>query len=316
MHNAKLNARHPCFLRWPMAFLMLACPAVAWAAGAPGAALPWWIWPLALFAVSFVLGIVAVPSGLGGGVLFVPIVGTLFPFHLDFVRGAGLLLALASSLAATPRLLRVGYADLRLGLPAALIASVSSIVGALMGLAFPVALVEIALGVTILAIATLMWVSKRSEFPAVARSDAWATALWLGGAYHDPVGEMRVDWRVHRTPLGFATFILIGLLAGMFGLGAGWANVPTLNLLMGAPLKVALGTSGFILSVTSSAAWVYLNAGAIIPIIAVPSVIGMMLGAFLGARLLTILRAATVRKLVIAMLVVAGVRTLLRGLGI
>ena len=56
------------------------------------AAAHWWIWPLALFAVSFAIGIVAVLGGIGGGVLFVPIVGSFFPFHLDFVRGAGLLL--------------------------------------------------------------------------------------------------------------------------------------------------------------------------------------------------------------------------------
>ena len=109
---------------------------------------------------------------------------------------------------------------------------------------------------------------------------------------------------------------IIGLLAGMFGLGAGWANVPTLNLLMGAPLKIALGTSSLILAAASSAAWVYLNEGALLPMIAVPSVVGMMLGAFLGARLLAVLPGGGIRKLVIAMLVLTGVRVLLRGLGL
>ena len=61
----------------------------------------WWIWPLALFAVSFAIGVVAVLAGVGGGVLFVPIVGGFFPFHLDFVRGAGLLLALSGAAART-----------------------------------------------------------------------------------------------------------------------------------------------------------------------------------------------------------------------
>ena len=61
------------------------------------AAVTWWIWPIALFAVTFLLGIVAVIAGIGGGVLFVPVVAGLFPFHLDFVRGAGLLLALSGT---------------------------------------------------------------------------------------------------------------------------------------------------------------------------------------------------------------------------
>ena len=121
------------------------------------AALPWWFWPVALFAVTFLLGIVAVLAGVGGGVLFVPIVGGFFPFHLDFVRGAGLLLALSGALSAGPPLLREGLASLRLAMPLALVGSITSIGGALLGLALPTALVQTALGVTILAIAALMW---------------------------------------------------------------------------------------------------------------------------------------------------------------
>ncbi|HXF45516.1 MAG TPA: sulfite exporter TauE/SafE family protein, partial [Burkholderiaceae bacterium] len=98
---------------------------------------------------------------------------------------------------------------------------------------------------------------------------------------------------------------------------AGWANVPALNLLMGAPLKVAAGTSGLVLSlVDSSAAWIYLHSGAIIPAIAVPAVIGTMLGAKIGARLLRVLKASLIRKLVIALLLFAGARSLLVGLGV
>ena len=98
---------------------------------------PWWVWPLSLFVVSFSLGVVAVLGGVGGGVLYVPIVSGFFPFHLDFVRGAGLLVALAGALAAGPGLLKKGMADLRLSIPVALIASSSAIVGAMVGLALP-----------------------------------------------------------------------------------------------------------------------------------------------------------------------------------
>jgi uncharacterized membrane protein YfcA len=103
----------------------------------------------------------------------------------------------------------------------------------------------------------------------------------------------------------------------MFGIGAGWANVPALNLLMGAPLKVSAGTSGLVLSlVDSSAAWVYVNKGAVLPMIAVPSVVGMMLGAKIGARLLHVLSGSVIRRLVIGVLLFAGTRALLKGLGV
>ena len=85
------------------AALCLIVPDMAFAADVPVvAATPWWVWPIALFTVTFLLGVVAVLGGVGGGVLFVPIVSGFFPFHLDFVRGAGLLLALCGALAAGP----------------------------------------------------------------------------------------------------------------------------------------------------------------------------------------------------------------------
>jgi uncharacterized protein len=277
----------------------------------------WWIWPIALFALTFLMGIVAVLAGVGGGVLFVPIVGAFFPFHLDFVRAAGLMIALTSALSAAPSLLTNGLASLRLALPLALVGSVTSVVGALVGLALPTDVVQIALGLTILAIALLMWGAGRADHPEVARPDALGAALGMHGVYHDPALGRDVEWKVHRTPAALVVFGGIGLLAGMFGLGAGWANVPALNLLMGAPLKLAVGTSGFVLSVVdTSAAWVYLNRGAMLPMIVVPSLIGVILGAKIGARLLRTTSALVVRRVVLTVLVVAGGRALLKGFGI
>jgi uncharacterized membrane protein YfcA len=109
-----------------------------------------------LFLLTFILGIVALLGGVGGGVLFVPIVGGLFPFNLDFVRGAGLFVALTEALAAGPGLLRRGLADLRLAIPLSLIASSSAIVGAMIGLALPKNVVNRLLGLTIFGIVFIM----------------------------------------------------------------------------------------------------------------------------------------------------------------
>ena len=307
--------RAVCLAAWACG-LGLALPAQAAAAAATSAG-AWWVWPLALFVACFLIGIVAVPAGIGGGTLFVPLIGGFFPFHLDFVRGAGLLVALASALAAAPVLLRSGLASLRLALPLALLASASSIGGALLGLALPASVVQIALGVIVLGIVALMLSASKSEFPQVPRPDRLSAALRMNGVFIDGASGRQVDWQVHRTPLGLLLFLGIGVLAGMFGIGAGWANVPALNLLMGAPLKVSAGTSGLVLSlVDSSAAWVYLNRGAVLPMIAVPSVLGMMLGARIGARLLGVLKGAVIRKMVITLLLFAGLRALLKGLGV
>jgi uncharacterized membrane protein YfcA len=277
----------------------------------------WWFWPLTLFIVTFVMGVLAVLGGVGGGVLFVPIISGFFPFHLDFVRGTGLLVALSGALAAGPGLLKMNLASLRLAMPVALIASSCAIVGAMIGLALPTNIVQICLGATIVGICALMLLAKKSVLPNVETADRLSSTLRIYGVYREgSTGEI-VNWKIHRTPLGLVLFILIGVMAGMFGLGAGWANVPVLNLLMGAPLKISVATSKFLLSITdTSAAWIYMNQGCVIPMMVVPSIVGIMLGSFVGVRVLAVAKPAVVRWIVISMLAFSGIKALLKGLGI
>lgn len=311
----------PCLI--VILFLVLAtiAAAPAWAEEAPNisssaVAYPWWFWALILFVVTFIMGIGAVLGGVGGGVLFVPIISGFFPFHLDFVRGAGLLVALAGALAAGPGLLKMNLASLRLAIPVALIASTFSIVGAMIGLALPTNVIQIALGVTILGICILMLTAKKSELPEVPQADPISSALRIYGVYQEASTGQVIDWKIHRTLEGLILFIAIGIMAGMFGLGAGWANVPVLNLLMGAPLKISVATSKFLLSITdTSAAWIYMNNGCAIPMIVVPSIIGIMLGSFVGVALLRVTKPGLVRWIVIGMLGFAGLRALMKGIG-
>lgn len=299
---------------------ILTTPVLALAAeGAAKDTMPWWFWPLILFVFCLVLGVIAVLAGVGGGVLYVPLVSGFFPFHIDFVRGAGLMVALAGALAAGPGLLRRNLASLRLTLPIALIASACSIAGALLGLYLSnlnPAYVQVALGVTIIGIAILLLCSKNTEKPVVTKQDALGLALGLQGAYKEEgTGEI-VEWKTHRTLVGFLLFIIIGVMAGMFGLGAGWANVPVLNLVMGVPLKISVATSKFLLSITdTSAAWIYLNKGCVIPLIAIPSIIGLMLGSFIGVKILAVAKPKFIRYMVIGVLIFAGFKAVDKGMG-
>lgn len=275
--------------------------------------IPWWGWVTILFFVSIILGVLAVLSGVGGAVLFVPIVSGFFPFHLDLVRGAGLFLALSGSLSAGPTLLKKGMASLKLALPIAIITSLSAIIGALVGLSLPTKVVQFSLGAIILGILAVMLLAKRADFPVVKKQDPLAAALGICGVYHEHSTSEHIDWTVHRTLPALFVFVFVGFAAGMFGLGAGWANVPILNLMMGAPLKVAVATSNFLLSITGpSAAWIYLNKGAVLPIIVVPSMIGIMIGARIGAKMLGKTRPASIRYIVLVMLFFAGVRSIMK----
>lgn len=275
--------------------------------------LPWWGWASILFGFTAVLGVVAVLGGVGGGVLFVPIVSAFFPFHFDFVRGAGLMVALCGAISAGPRLLRSGMASMRLGLPIALFVAIGSILGAFIGLALPTNIVQGMLGIVIIGIVILMLASRMSEQPQIAATDRISAALGIRGRYTDESLGRSVEWSVNHMPVALPVFLVIGVFAGMFGLGAGWANVPALSLLLGAPLKVAVATSGFVLALNGGAAWVYLNGGAVLPLVAVPSVAGMMLGTRIGAHLLPRIKARVVRWIVILILLVSGIRALLAG---
>ena len=318
-----IRARSAGWLIGALMVFVSSCPAAATTAEqvAVGAAVhPWWFWPIILFFFCLVLGILAVMAGVGGGVLYVPLVSGFFPFHIDFVRGVGLMVALAGALAAGPGLLRRTLANLRLALPVALIASTFSVLGAMLGLylsALNPDIIQTCLGATIVGIAVLLLVSKNTEKPVVNRQDAIGLALGLGGAYWDDGARESVQWKTHRTLLGLFMFILVGLLAGMFGLGAGWANVPVLNLLMGAPLKVSVATSKFLLSITdTSAAWIYMNRGCVIPLIGVPSIVGLMLGSLIGVKILAVAKPKMIRYIVIAVLFFAGLKAIDKGLGL
>jgi uncharacterized membrane protein YfcA len=304
-------------------FFVFTTPALA--ATAQGAAeeistKPWWFWPLVLLFFCFVLGIIAVLAGVGGGVLYVPLVSGFFPFHIDFVRGAGLMVALAGALAAGPGLLRRNLASLRIALPVALIASTCAIAGAMLGLylsQLDPRIVQVCLGVTIVGIAVLLLLSKNTERPVVKKQDRIGLALGIHGLYRDESTGEEISWKTHRTLGGLLLFIVIGIMAGMFGLGAGWANVPVLNLMMGVPLKISVATSKFLLSITdTSAAWIYMNKGCVIPLMAIPSIIGLMLGSFVGVRLLAIAKPKFIRYMVIGVLFFAGLKAVDKGLGL
>ena len=278
---------------------------------------PWWWWPFVMLVFCLFLGVLTPLAGVGRGILFVAMVSAFFPFHLDFVRGTGLLVSMAGALAAGSGFLRRNLANLRLCLPMALIMSLFAVLGAFVGLALPTSVMQVSLGVTIILIAVLLIVSTNKKRPATNNQDFLGWTLGMSGVYRDEVTGERVEWTSGRTFSGFLLFMVIGMVAGMFGMGAGWANVSVLNLVMGVPFKVAVGSGEFLFSVTSTAAaWVYLNEGTIFPLIAIPSVVGFMIGSFVGVRIATVVKLPSIRFLVIAALLVAGGRVILKGFGI
>ncbi len=281
----------------------------------------WWFWPLCLFVFTLIIGIIAPVSGVGGGVLFVPLTTAFFPFHVDFIRGAGLIMALTSALSSAPQLTKQGLANIRIMAPVVVVSIITSILGGVIGLwitnAFPEGkyYVTILLGVILFVIFVVMLTSKRVEFPEVKKVDRISEMLDIRGAWYEPSLDKVVEYRTTNMATALPAFAAVGFIAGMFGLGAGWANVPVLNLVMGAPIKVATSTSMMIITINdAAAAWVYLARGAVLPLIVIPSVIGITIGARIGAKIAVRARPKVVRYVVLAVMLLAAVLDIYKGL--
>ncbi len=282
----------------------------------------WWFWPVVLFLFTLIIGIIAPISGVGGGVLFVPLTTAFFPFSVDFIRGTGLIMALTSALSSAPQLTKRGLANLKILAPVVVVSMVTSVIGGVVGLwvtnTFPTGkyYVTIALGVILFIIFIVMGKSKRVEFPEVEKVDSLSQKLGIEGMWFEPSLDRVVEYKTTNLPVALPAFAAVGFIAGMFGLGAGWANVPVLNLIMGAPIKVATSTSMLIITVNdAAAAWVYLANGAILPVIVVPSVIGITIGARIGAKIAVKAKPKFVRYLVMGIMLMAAILDIIKGLG-
>ena len=279
-------------------------------------------WIIGLFFLTLTIGIIAPVAGLGGGVLWVPIVIAFFPFNIDFVRGAGLVMAITSALSSAPQLTKMGLANLRLMAPIVAVSTATAIVGGVLGLwitrSFPTGeyWLTVALGVIVMLALVAMLTSKGSALPEVKKIDPLSEKLGVSGSWYEPSLNRVVEYRVTHMAAGLLGFATVGLIAGTFGVGSGWANVIVLNLVMLAPIKVATATSMLIISINDAAAtWVYLARGAILPIIVIPTIVAMTVGARIGARIAVKARPSMVRYIVLGIMFAAAVLDIIKGLG-
>lgn len=278
---------------------------------------------LLILGISILIGIVAVLGGVGGGVVFTPLMMGFTPVDSYIIRAMGLLIALVGSLVAARPFLRRGLANIRILFFVAVPYSAFAIIGALMAGyvkatagEFGDALIRLALGLLVILISLLiLFGGKRVEYPEVKHVDSFTKRLALGMAYWEASLGKVVDYKVTRSPIGVMLICFVGLVSGLFGLGAGWAMVPVFNLVMLVPLKVAAASSKVLIGIGDTAAvWPYIMSGAIFPLFAVPSMIGMVIGTSIGARIMLVVKAASIRWLIIAVMFGTGAKLVLDGI--
>jgi uncharacterized membrane protein YfcA len=236
-------------------------------------------------------GLLGSLTGLGGGVVIVPLLTLVFGVDIRYALGASLISVIATSSGAASAYVKEGYSNIRIGMFLEIATTIGAIVGASLTTAIsPGTIAVIFGGVLILS----SWLSsRRPRDNADCVPDRLTARLRMEGTY--PTAEGDKPYHARNVAGGFGLMSVAGLLSGLLGIGSGALKVLAMDWIMGLPFKVSTTTSNFMIGVTAAAsAGVYLGNGYIEPALAMPVVLGVLPGSLLGSR---ILEAAPVRIL-------------------
>lgn len=259
---------------------------------------------------AFLAGLLGALTGLGGGVVIVPLLTLVFGIDFRYAVGASLVSVIATSSGAAVAYVREGYTNVRLGMLLEVATTIGALFGAtLAGWIAPSAL-AVVFGLVLLGSA---WFSAQPRPEHVVESpDPLANRLRLDGTYPSLQGEKH--YHVQRVPLGFGIMAGAGALSGMLGIGSGALKVLAMDQAMCLPFKVSTTTSNFMIGVTAAAsAGIYLARGYVDPGLAMPVVLGVLAGATLGARVLATTRSALLRVIFAIVVGVLGVEMIING---
>ena len=275
------------------------------------------------FIFSTLIAVVAVVAGIGGGVLFTPVVMAFTSMDTLLVRATGLVVAMFSGLVSTGPFMRKGLADLKI----VFYCSTPIVLGALAGSFAAIflaermgatgdAIVRLSLGLVLIFIAFLfIFGGSKTEYPEAKTVDPLSRALGLQGVYWEESLNKPIYYRTTKVILGAILFLVVGFTGGFFGLGGGWAVVPVLNLVMTTPLKISAACSGVLLAMGNACAiWPYITYGSLIAIFVAPWMLGQVIGGIMGAHILASIQAGVVRKILIVILFLTSFKLVTRGL--
>jgi hypothetical protein len=233
---------------------------------------------------SFTAGLIGALTGLGGGVIIVPLLTSVFCVDIRYAVGASLVSVIATSLGAASTYIKQGYTNLKLGMFLEVATTVGAVIGALIATRISVQSLTIVLAIILLYSAYLSQRPKREE-PENESQDICANYLQLNSVY--PTADGLIPYQVHAVPGGFIVMFIAGIVSGLLGIGSGAFKVLAMDNVMRIPFKVSTTTSNFMIGVTAAAsAGVYLTRGYIDPGLSMPVMLGVLPGAFLGAKIL------------------------------
>lgn len=232
---------------------------------------------------SVAAGILGAMTGLGGGVVIVPMLVLGFGVDIRYAAGASLVSVIATSSGAAAAYVKEGYSNVRIGMFLEVATTVGALAGAFFAAKLPTSLISIFFGCVLLYSAYMSFQARHDQEETNSLPDQLAYRLKMDSSYPTPAGPQR--YHVRAVPLGFCLMGLAGAVSGLLGIGSGAFKVLAMDRAMRIPFKVATTTSNFMIGVTAAAsAGVYLNRGYIDPGLAMPVMLGVLVGSLLGSR--------------------------------
>jgi len=247
---------------------------------------------LILLLGAYLAGLIGSLTGLGGGVVVIPLLTLVFHVDIRYAIGAALLASIANSSGAASAYIKEGITNIRLGMFLEIATTLGAVLGAVIAIYTPTNTIAILFGCVLLFSAAMTLRKKNQE--ALTEGSKLSAVLKLNSSYPTPTGP--VNYKLKNVGAGFSIMTVAGVMSGLLGIGSGALKVLAMDTAMKIPFKVSTTTSNFMIGVTAAAsAVVYLQRGYMDPGIAFPVVLGVLGGAFTGAKLLTRINPSTLR---------------------
>jgi uncharacterized membrane protein YfcA len=267
---------------------------------------------LILLLSSLAAGLLGALSGLGGGVVIVPVLTVIFHVDIHYAIGASLVSVIATSSGAAAAYVREGFSNIRIGMFLEIATTLGALFGAWLTTRVPTHSIGFIFGIVLLYSAYASLKKRHEEISQTP--DPLALRLKLKGSFPTAPGVQQ-EYIAQRIPAGFGLMTIAGTLSGLLGIGSGAVKVIAMDQAMRLPFKVSTTTSNFMIGVTAAAsAGLYLRAGYLAPALVMPVMLGVLLGSLIGSRLLVKAEVRTL-KIVFALVIVAlGVEMIVNSL--
>ena len=261
---------------------------------------------------SLAAGFVGSLTGLGGGVVIVPLLALWFGVDIRYAIGASLVSVIATSSGAAAAYVKEGYSNIRIGMFLEVATTIGALAGAFLAARISPSAIAVVFGVVLFHSAYLSN-RHRPERPDADRPDPLAVRLRMDADYPTPQGMQ--SYHVHNVPGGFGVMFVAGALSGLLGIGSGAVKVLAMDQIMRIPFKVSTTTSNFMIGVTAAAsAGVYLARGYIAPGLAMAVMLGVLPGSMLGAKVLASARTRILRIVFSLVILALGIELIYSGL--